>query len=66
MYLEPVESQDKNNNWIAALERQAEEAILEMDGIEDVVDAIRKFLVSLISGANSEGVTISTADGQVL
>lgn len=95
-YLEPVESTDKNKNWVAALERQAEEAILEMDGIEDVdvviatydadaptisvvikthaggnlssdqVDAIRKFLVSLISGANSEDITISTADGQVL
>ena len=95
-YLEPVDSTDKNKNWVAALERQAEEAILEMDGIEDVdvviatydadaptisvviktharenlssdqVDAIRKFLVSLISGVNSEGITISTADGQVL
>lgn len=95
-YLEPAESTDKNKNWVAALERQAEEAILEMDGIEDVdvvisaydadaptisvvikthagenlpsdqVDALRKFLVSLISGANPEGITISTVDGQVL
>lgn len=95
-YLEPAESTDKNKNWVAALERQAEEAILEMDGIEDVdvvisaydadaptisvvikthtgkslssaqEDAIRKFLASLISGVNSEGITISTADGQVL
>lgn len=95
-YLEPAESTDKNKNWVSALERQAEEAILEMDGIEDVdvviatydadsptisavikthtgenlsndqVDAIRKFLVSLISGANPEGITIATVDGQVL
>ena len=95
-YLEPVDSTDKNKNWVSALELQAEEAIVEMDGIEDVdviiatydadaptisvvikthtgenlsndqVDAIRKFLASLISGADSDSITISTADGQVL
>jgi len=94
--LEPAESPDKDENWISALERRAEEVILEMDGIEDVdviiskydagaptisvvikthtgenlssdqVDALRKFLVSLISGANPEGITIATVDGQVL
>lgn len=94
--LEPAESPDKDKNWISALERRAEEALLEMEAVEDVeivisnydadtptvsvvmktragkslsseqVDAIRKFLVNLISGANSEGITISTADGQVL
>ena len=42
-YLEPVESQDKNKNWIAALERRAEEAILEMDGIEGVTVAIATY-----------------------
>lgn len=85
---EPAESPDKDENWISALERQAEGAIIEMDGIEDVdvvisafdvdaptisvvikthtgenlssdqVDAMRKFLASLISGTNSEGITI--------
>ena len=95
-YLEPVESQDKNKNWVAALERQAEEAILEMDGIEDVnvviskydaaaptisvvikthtgenlssdqVDALRKFLVGLVSGATADRITISTVDRQDL
>lgn len=95
-YLEPVDSTDKNKNWVSALERQAEEAIVEMDGIEDVdvviatndadapsisvvikthtgenlsndqLDAIRKFLVGLVSGATADRITISTVDGQVL